>query len=517
MDKKFYYITTPIYYVNGTPHIGHAYTTVACDVLARYKRLEGYQVKFLTGTDEHGQKVEKAALTKNTDPQSFVDEVSKSFNHMNKTLNISNDDFIRTTQERHKKSAQALWQKLVDNDQIYLGSYSGWYAVRDEAYYAESELTKQEDGSYLAPTGAPVEWVEEPSYFFKLSQWQEALLKLYEDNPQFITPKSRMNEIKSFVKGGLKDLSISRASFSWGVPIPNDKDHVMYVWLDALTNYITALDFPDREGELYNNFWPADVHMVGKDIIRFHSVYWPAFLMAAGLDVPKRISAHGFWMVDNEKMSKSIGNVVDPNELVDHYGLDTLRYFFLRDVPFGQDGDFSHHSIVARMNSDLANDLGNLIQRVLSFVQKHCDGKVPNHTNFTDQDNNLLKSAYSLKESISPFMETHEFHKALEAIWSVSGAANKYIDEKAPWVLRKSDPEQMQHVLYVLMEVIRNIGIILQPFMPESSSKILDLLKIDPNQRGFEHINKDHCLKVGHNFDKPTPIFPRYVEKENAA
>ena len=372
MPAGAYYITTPIYYVNDSPHIGHAYTTLACDALARFMRLDGRDVFFLTGTDEHGQKVEKAARDRGTDPQAFTNEVSERFRELARAMGFSNDDFIRTTETRHKRAVMALWEKLVEFGDIYLGTYAGWYSVRDEAFYAESELV---DGK--APTGAPVEWVEEPSYFFRLAAWQDRLLRFYEENPDFVLPATRRNEVVSFVKGGLQDLSVSRTSFTWGIPVPGDSRHVMYVWLDALTNYISAVDYPDTDSPMWQRFWPADVHVVGKDILRFHAVYWPAFLMSAGLPPPKRVFAHGWWTVEGQKMSKSLGNVVAPAELIQKYGLDQTRYFLLREIPFGNDGDFSHAAMVRRLNHDLANDFGNLAQRVLTLIQRNCDAQVP--------------------------------------------------------------------------------------------------------------------------------------------
>lgn len=375
--RPTYYVTTPIYYVNDAPHIGHAYTTLACDVLARFKRLDGYDVKFLTGTDEHGQKVEKSAQAKGVEPQAFTDAVSQNFRDLADFMNFTHDDFIRTTEDRHIRACQAIWKRLADAGQIYLDNYGGWYAVRDEAFYAEDELTKTPDGKRIAPSGAEVEWVEEPSYFFKLSEWGDRLLAYYDAHPDFILPESRRNEVVSFVKGGLNDLSVSRTTFKWGVPVPGDEDHIMYVWLDALTNYITAAGYPETDSADFQKFWPADLHMVGKDILRFHAVYWPAFLMAAGIELPKRVYAHGWWTNEGEKISKSLGNVIDPTELANRYGLDQVRYFMLREVPFGNDGDFSHTAMVNRMNGELANDFGNLAQRVLSMTAKNCDGIVP--------------------------------------------------------------------------------------------------------------------------------------------
>ncbi len=508
--KNSYYITTPIYYVNDKPHIGHAYTTLACDVMARFKRLDGYDVHFLTGTDEHGQKVEKAAASKGIDPQSFTDGVSQNFRDLADKMGFSHDDFIRTTEKRHKKSVQALWQRLLDAGDIYLGSYAGWYAIRDEAFYAESELSKNSAGKFIAPSGAETEWVEEESYFFKLSAWGDKLLKFYDENPDFIMPKSRRNEVISFVKGGLRDLSISRTTFNWGVDVPNDEKHIMYVWLDALTNYLTAVGFPDENSNLYKKFWPADLHMVGKDIVRFHAVYWPAFLLAANLPTPKRVFAHGWWTNEGEKISKSLGNVIDPLELTKTYGLDQTRYFLLREVPFGKDGDFSRKAMAQRMNSELANDFGNLCQRSLSMVFKNCDGKTPIAADFNDVDNELLDQCHKLLPILREYLDNQEFHKALEAIWKVIGAANRYVDSQAPWGLKKTDPERMATVLYILTDVIRQLAILTQPFMPISCGKILDQLEIPADDRDFKNLSTP--IASGINLTKPQGIFPRFIE-----
>ncbi len=511
-QKTPYYITTPIYYVNDVPHIGHAYTTLACDVLARFMRLDGRDVKFLTGTDEHGQKVEKSAQAAGVDPQSFTDRVSQNFRNLSPVLNFSNDDFIRTTEERHKLACQALWKKLLDNGEIYLGGYSGWYAVRDEAFYTESELTKQPDGKRIATaSGAEVEWVEEPSYFFRLSAWQDRLLAFYEANPDFIAPETRRNEVISFVKGGLKDLSISRTTFSWGVPVPDDSDHIMYVWLDALTNYMTAAGYPDVESSDYSTYWPADLHMVGKDILRFHAVYWPAFLMAAELQTPKRVFAHGWWTNEGQKISKSLGNVIDPLQLVETYGLDPVRYFLLREVPFGNDGDFSRRAIVGRMNGDLTNDLGNLSQRVLSMIAKNCENAVPAPGAFTAEDEALLALSGGLPDRLREEYAVQAFNKALEATWDVIGAANRYVDDQAPWGLKKTDPERMKTVLYVLAETVRRLAILTQPVMPDSMAKMLDQLSVAADARGFESLATP--LEAGAPVPKPEGIFPRYVEE----
>ncbi|MEC9236418.1 MAG: methionine--tRNA ligase, partial [Pseudomonadota bacterium] len=464
-NKGAYYITTPIYYVNDKPHLGHTYTTVACDVLARFKRLDGFDVMFLTGTDEHGLKVKQAAEKKGITPQEHTDFFAKNFRDLAEVMNISNDDFIRTTEERHKAAAQGLWNKLVEKGQIYKDSYSGWYAVRDEAYYSEDELTVTEDGKRIAPSGAECEWMEEESYFFKLSEWTEPLLKFYEDHPDFIMPQSRKNEVISFVKGGLRDLSISRTTFDWGVKVPNDEGHVMYVWIDALTNYITALGFPDENADMYQKFWPANVHMVGKDIIRFHAVYWPAFLMAADIAPPKRVFAHGWWTIEGEKMSKSLGNVISPYDLIEKYGVDASRYFMLREVPFGNDGDFSDEQAVTRINAELANGLGNLAQRTLSMIFKNCDGTIPAVTDFTDADNALFTMIRDeLITHIRRELDVQKFHEALRYFKMAVDAANAYIDEQAPWKLKKEDPERMKVVLYTLAECIRCLGLVIQPF-----------------------------------------------------
>jgi methionyl-tRNA synthetase len=508
--KPKYYITTPIYYVNGAPHIGHAYTTIACDVMARFKRMDGFDVFFLTGTDEHGQKVEQAAAAAGQTPLAFTDGTSELFRAMTTRIGISNDDFIRTTEERHKRACQELWKRLVDRGEIYLGGYEGWYAVRDEAFYDEEELTSRPDGTKVAPSGAPVEWVVEPSYFFRLSAWQDRLLAFYDANPDFILPATRRNEVTSFVKSGLRDLSVSRTSFKWGIPVPGDEAHVMYVWLDALTNYITAAGFPD-EGAQRWGLWPADVHMVGKDILRFHAVYWPAFLMAAGLAPPKRVFAHGWWTVAGEKMSKSLGNVLDPQELADSYGLDSLRYFLLREVPFGNDGTFSRKALVSRLNVELANDLGNLAQRSLSLIARNCEGKLPEAGPRTPEDEEMLAAAAALLPAVRAQMDRQAFGEALEEIWRVIRAANAYIDRQAPWALRKTDAVRMAHVLRVLAEVIRTVATLLQPFMPEKTAAMLDQLGVPADARDFAGLAA--TLPAGTVLPPPQGVFPRFVEE----
>ncbi len=508
-----YYITTPIYYVNDDPHIGHAYTTLACDVLARFKRMDGYRVHFLTGTDEHGQKVEKAAEAAGVDPQTFTDRVSQNFRELAERMNFSNDDFIRTTEDRHTRACQALWSRLVETGDIYLGAYAGWYAVRDEAFYTVGELTDGPNGEKLAPTGAPVEWVEEPSYFFRLSAWGDRLLAYYDAHPDCIAPASRRNEVISFVKGGLQDLSVSRTSFKWGVPVPNDPDHIMYVWLDALTNYATSVGYPDESSEVFTTFWPCDLHMVGKDILRFHAVYWPAFLLAAGIEPAVRVFAHGWWTNEGQKISKSLGNVIKPYDLIEQYGLDQVRFFLLREVPFGNDGDFSHASMISRMNHELANDYGNLVQRVLSMISKNCGGLVPVAGDLIDADRALLEPAQDLVATMRPIMDRQAFHEALEAIWVVIRAANGYVDHQAPWALRKTDPARMATVLYVLAESIRHLALCTWPFMPNTSDKILEQLAVSESARSFSEVGSVGALVTGTPLPKPAGVFPRYVEE----
>ena len=503
------YVTTPIYYVNGAPHIGHAYTSIAADAMARFKRLDGYDVLFLTGTDEHGQKVEQAAAAAAVDPQTFTDRISSDFKAMSDAMGVSYDDWIRTTEERHKRSCAELWRRIAANGDFYLGHYEGWYAVRDEAFYDEAELTLRPDGSRVAPSGAAVEWVKEPSYFFRLSAWQQRLLDFYEANPEFIAPISRRNEVVSFVKGGLLDLSVSRTTFNWGIPVPDAPGHVMYVWLDALQNYVSACGFPDPEAPRWR-YWPADVHFVGKDIIRFHAVYWPAFLMAAGLALPKRVSSNGWWLMDGEKMSKSLGNVVEPRRLADIFGLDPLRYFLLREKPFGADGSLSHAAIITRINVDLANDLGNLAQRSLSLVARNCGGVLPARGVPTEEDSALLASADALLGVVRGHFERQTFHDGLEEVWKVVRAANGYIDRQAPWALNRTDKARMGAVLRVLVETLRVIAVLLQPVMPGSMGRMLDQLGVAGDARGFGSLGVP--LVEGGRLPAPRGVFPRYVE-----
>jgi methionyl-tRNA synthetase len=510
--KEPYYITTPIYYVNDVPHLGHAYTTIACDVMARFKRLDGHEVYFLTGTDEHGQKVAQSAEARGITPQEMTDIYSQNFRDLLPKLAITNDDFIRTTEARHKSAAQALWNKLIETGNIYLSKYSGWYAVRDEAYYGEEEL-KEVNGKKIAPSGAECEWVEEDSYFFKLSAWGDKLLEYYEQNPDFILPESRRNEVISFVKSGLRDLSVSRTRMDWGIAVPESDGHVMYVWIDALTNYLTGIGYPDQNSESFKKFWPASLHMVGKDIMRFHTVYWPAFLWAAGLEAPKRVFAHGWWTVEGQKMSKSLGNVIAPLDLVERYGLEQSRYVLLREVPFGNDGDFSHDNAVARINAELANGLGNLVQRTLSQVYKNCDEKIPQPSAFTADDIKLLNMARDeMIIAMRNEIDVQRFHRALEAIVQVVYEANAYIDTQAPWALKKTDLERMNTVLYVLCETIRCIALAMLPVTPDAANKILDQLSVPSNARDFSQLSAEHALTPGVSIPKPEGVFPRIVD-----
>jgi methionyl-tRNA synthetase len=512
-DKQKFYITTAISYPNGAPHIGHAYEVVASDAIARFKRIDGYDVFFMTGTDEHGLKIQQTADKCGTTPKAFVDEMAAKFKAMADRLDCSYDRFMRTTDADHLPSTQELWRRMQEKGDIYLSKYSGWYSVRDEAYFDEGELTKQADGSWRAPTGAAVEWIEEESYFFRLSAYQDRLLAHYAADPDFISPETRRNEITSFVRSGLQDLSISRTTFDWGLPVPGDPKHVMYVWIDALNNYVTGCGFPNENDPRWR-YWPADVHIIGKDIVRFHTVYWPAFLMSAELPLPKRVFGHGFLLNKGEKMSKSVGNVVDPFDLADTYGVDQIRYFFMREVPFGQDGNYSHEAIVNRINADLANDLGNLAQRSLSMIAKNCDGTVPQPGEFTQADQDILWLADALPGKTRAAMKDFAVHTTLAEIWAVVAEANRYFASQEPWVLRKSDPARMNTVLYVTAEILRAVGILAQPFVPTAAAKLLDLLAVPSEGRVLAAVGPEHRLVPGSALPQPVPIFPRYIEAE---
>lgn len=511
-DKNTFYVSTPIFYPNGAPHIGHAYTAIATDAIARFHRLDGQDTLFMTGTDEHGQKMQQTAQGLGIETQALADQNSAIFQRMVSELNCSNDDFVRTTQPRHHKAVQEIWRRMAAAGDIYKDTYSGWYSVRQEAYFDESETTVDDQGIRREPLGSEVEWMEEESYFFKLSAYADKLMAHYEAHPEFIGPSERRNEVISFVKGGLRDLSISRTTFDWGVDVPDDDDHVMYVWVDALTNYLTGTGWPDISER--NKYWPCDIHIIGKDIIRFHAVYWPAFLMSAGVELPKKVYAHGFLFNKGEKMSKSVGNVVDPFALAETYGVDQLRYFLLREVPFGQDGSYSHEAIVTRINADLANDLGNLAQRSLSMIAKNCEGKVPSSGEYNSDDKAMLDAAYGILDTVRPLMNDLAHHKALEAIWKVVAEANRYFAAQEPWALKKTDPARMETVLYVTAEVIRIVSVNALAFIPESANKLLDLLNVDQAQRHF-HVEQA-ALQPGTPLPKPTGVFPRFVEEPTA-
>jgi methionyl-tRNA synthetase len=516
-EKQPFYITTAISYPNDAPHIGHAYEAIATDALARFRRLQGHDVFFLTGTDEHGVKMLQTARAQGISAAELADRNTPRFREMVAKLNCSNDDFIRTREERHARACAELWRRMQANGDIYLSTYAGWYSVRDEAYYDESELKQGADGRKLSPQGTPVEWVEEESYFFRLSAYQERLLAHYEAHPDFIGPETRANEVKSFVRGGLQDLSISRTTFDWGIPVPGDPKHIMYVWVDALTNYLTGVGFPDESSVKFKRFWPADVHIIGKDIIRFHAVYWPAFLMSAGIAPPRHVYGHGFLYNRGEKMSKSVGNVVDPFVLADDYGVDQIRYFLLREVPFGQDGNYSRDAIVQRINADLANDLGNLAQRSLSMIAKNCEGCVPEAGSLTQADQTVLAAADASLERVSQAIDDFAIHRALEIIWALIADANRYFAGEEPWAHRKTNPERMHTILSVTGEVVRQIAILVQPIMPESAGRLLDQLGVAPDARDFSRLGPKGRLAPGTRLRPPQAVFPRYVEAETPA
>ena len=512
MSQPFY-VTTAIAYPNGAPHVGHAYEYIATDAIARFKRLDGFDVRFLTGTDEHGLKMAQTAAAEGIPTAELARRNSDEFQRLQEMLNISFDRFIRTTDPDHYAASSAIWELMVQRGDIYLDSYSGWYSVRDERFFTEAETSVDAGGVRVATeTGTPVTWTEEQTYFFRLSAYAEPLLAHYAAHPEFIAPEVRRNEIVSFVSGGLRDLSISRTSFDWGVPVPGDPDHVMYVWVDALTNYLTGVGFPDTESALYQRFWPADLHMIGKDIIRFHAVYWPAFLMSAGIPLPRRVFAHGFLYNRGEKMSKSVGNVVDPVALVQTFGVDAVRYFLLREVPFGQDGSYSEDAIIGRINTDLANELGNLAQRSLSMVNKNLGGAVPEPGEFSAEDSELLALADGLLVRVREAFDSQAMHQGLEVIWLMLGAANRYFSAQEPWVLRKSQAEadqvRFRTVLYTTLEAVRIAAALVAPVMPASAGQLLDLLGQPEGQRDFAALSTR--LAPGTVLPAPTGVFPRY-------
>ncbi len=507
--NKNYYITTPIYYPSAKPHMGHAYSSIIADFFARFKKIDGFNVYFLTGTDEHGLKIQRSAEKLNKDPKSFCDEISKTFKDLTKTLNLSNTDFIRTTEDRHKVSVQNLWNILEKNNQIFLSKYSGWYSVSDEAFYNEDEVEEKDGLKIAKSSGSAVEWVEEESFFFKLSEWEKPLLEFYEKNKNFILPDSRRNEVISFVKSGLKDLSVSRKTFSWGVKVPSDENHVVYVWLDALTNYLSSLKYPDENNELYKNFWPADLHIIGKDILRFHAIYWPAFLLAAKIEPPKRVYGHGWILSGDEKMSKSKGNILDPLEIINTYGLDPLRYYLLKEVSFGNDGNISEEKLENCINSDLANNFGNLCQRVLSFAEKNCSSLIPDHK-YNDEDLEILKPLNNL-DKIRSFIDNQDINQYMSFIVDRLFAANKYFNDQEPWK-KKDDRLRLNTIVYTALELIRKITILLYPVMPETSLKVLNIFDETENSIDFTTIDNNEILKKDLKINKLDILFKK-IEK----
>ena len=510
MDK-YYYITTPIYYPSAKPHMGHAYSSIVSDVFARFKTIDGYKVHFLTGTDEHGQKIERAAKDSKMNPLDFCNEISKTFKDLCKILNLSNTDFIRTTENRHKVSVQHLWKELEKNGDIYLSKYSGWYSVSDEAFYHEDEIETKENIKVSISSGSKVEWVEEESYFFKLSKWQDKLIEYYDKNPDFILPKSRKNEVVSFVKSGLKDLSISRKSFSWGIKVPSNEEHVIYVWLDALTNYISALKYPETSNELYKKFWPADVHIIGKDILRFHAIYWPAFLLAAKIPLPKRVYGHGWILSGEEKMSKSKGNILDPIEIIDNYGLDPLRYYLIKEVSFGNDGNISKNKLEDCINSDLANNYGNFCQRVSAFTEKNCDSIIPKEFEFNEQDKKILNNYSENINNLRNYIDEQKLNNYIDFIVNSLFEANKYFNDQEPWK-KKNDKKRLNSIVYTSLELIRKVSIMLYPIIPSTSVKSLKIFDIKEKDINFESIKQHTLLKSGNKINKVDILFKKITK-----
>tara|TARA_B100000902_G_scaffold17183_1_gene20606 strand:- start:2294 stop:3835 length:1542 start_codon:yes stop_codon:yes gene_type:complete len=512
MDKNFY-ITTPIYYPSAKPHMGHAYSSIVADVFARFKNIDGYQVYFLTGTDEHGLKIQRAAENKGVETSKFCDEISKTFKDLSKTLNLSNTDFIRTTENRHKKSVQHLWNELTKNDQIYLSKYSGWYSVSDEAFYNEDEIEEVDNKKIAISSKSPVEWVDEESYFFRLSKWEKPLLDFYEKNPEFISPQSRKNEVISFVKNGLKDLSVSRKSFSWGIKVPNNEDHVIYVWLDALANYISALNYPDFKNDLFKKFWPANLHLIGKDILRFHAIYWPAFLLAAKIDLPKKVYGHGWILSNDEKMSKSKGNILDPLEIISKYGLDPLRYYLIKEVSFGNDGNISQERLEDCINSDLANNYGNLCQRVTAFAIKNCESKIPKEIKFTKDDLSILEKYKNNLDNIRIKIDNQDLNYYIDFIISSLFDANKYFNDQEPWK-KKNDQIRLNTIVYTTLEIVRKISFLLYPIIPNSTLKALKIFDLKEKDINLSSIGNNNFLINGNSINKIDILFNK-IEKNN--
>ena len=483
MKDKNFFITTPIYYPSGEPHIGHAYSSIIADVFARFKRNDGWNVHFLTGTDEHGLKIQKAAEKANLDPLTYCNNISKVFRSLSKKLNLSNDDFIRTTEKRHKVSVNDLWQRLLKSGDIYLSKYKGWYSISDEAYYNEDEIIEKDGKKVSAFSGSLVDWVEEESFFFKLSSWEKKLLEFYEKNKKFILPLSRRNEVINFVKNGLKDLSVSRTSFTWGIKVPNSNNHVIYVWLDALTNYLSALNYPNINDKLYKNFWPASLHVIGKDILRFHAIYWPAFLLAAKIEPPKRIFGHGWILSGDEKMSKSKGNILNPIEIVNNYGIDEIRYYLMKEVSHGSDGNISLNSLENCINSDLANNYGNLCQRVFSFIKNNCSNSIKKSTNLSQSDKKIIKQTFDLTKNLRDLIENQDLNNYIKSVINISFLTNKYINDEEPWKLKKDNIKKMNNILHLALEQIAKISILLNPIIPLATDKVLEALNIKSELR----------------------------------
>ena len=511
--SKNYYITTPIYYPSAKPHMGHAYSSIVADFFARFKTIDGYKVYFLTGTDEHGLKIQRSAEKVGMKPQVFCDQISQTFRDLSDTLNLSNTDFIRTTEPRHKKTVQHLWNELEKNDDIYLSNYSGWYSVSDEAFYNEDEIEDVDGKKIAISSKSTVEWIEEESYFFRLSKWEKPLLDFYENNPNFISPETRKNEVISFVKSGLKDLSVSRKTFSWGIPVPNNKNHVIYVWLDALTNYLSAINYPNINDDLFKNFWPASLHLIGKDILRFHAVYWPAFLLAAKIQLPNKVFGHGWILSGEEKMSKSKGNILDPLEIIKEYGLDPLRYYLIKEVSFGNDGNISQDRLEDCINSDLANNYGNLCQRVSAFAHKNCDGKIPLEIKFQVEDFLILNKYRDNLENIRSKIDNQNINFYIDYIVNSLFEANKYFNDQEPWK-KKNDKVRLNTIVYTTLEIVRKISFLLYPIIPESSLKALKIFDISEKDIKLNTLGNNESLTKGQNLNKIDILFKK-IEKNN--
>ena len=513
MDKNFY-ITTPIYYPSAKPHMGHAYSSIIADFFARFKRMDGFNVYFLTGTDEHGLKIQRAAEKNGIETSKFCDEISKTFKDLSKTLNLTNTDFIRTTEQRHKKSVQHLWNELKKNDDIYLSKYSGWYSVSDEAFYSDEEIEEIDGKKQSISSKSAVEWMDEESYFFRLSKWEKPLLDFYKKNPDFISPESRKNEVISFVKSGLKDLSVSRKSFSWGIKVPNDNNHVIYVWLDALTNYISALNYPNKDDDLYKKYWPASIHLIGKDILRFHAIYWPAFLLAAKIEPPKKVYGHGWILSNDQKMSKSKGNILDPLEIINEYGLDPLRYYLIKEVSFGNDGNISQERLEDCINSDLANNYGNLCQRVTAFAIKNCQSKIPEKVEFEKEDLDILEKFSKNLALIRNKIDNQDINFYIDFIVNSLFEANKYFNDQEPWK-KKDDITRLNTIVYTTLEIVRKISFLLYPIIPESTLKALKIFNINENEISLSTVANNDFLVKGNSINKIDILFNKIEKKDD--